>query len=123
MFSDPVSAIPVYGGIICLRKRAPPGSPAVSFAGLRFHDLGCGKFPISVWLGAQGARMQFTSFLGRCTTSRTRHGEYLFQGEVLGFHYHMMQGSIAEKCSILLIFNTLAKRQVSLGPPDGSHQF
>jgi len=93
----------------------------LSFAGLRFHDLGCGKFPISVWLGAQGTRMQFTSFLGRCTTSRTRHGEYLFQGEVLGFHYHMMQGSTAEKCSILLIFNTLAKRQVSLGPPDGSH--
>ena len=30
--------------------------------------------------------MRFTSFLGRCTTSRIRHGEYLFQGEFLGFH-------------------------------------
>jgi hypothetical protein len=46
----------------------------LSFTGLRFYGLGCGEFPISVGLVAQGTRMQFTSFLGRCTTSRTRHG-------------------------------------------------
>ena len=103
---------PFMRGIICLRKESR-ASPAE----LRFHGLGCGKFPISVWLGAQTTRMQFTSFLGRCTTSRTGHGEYLFQGEVLSFHHHMMRRSTAGECSILLILNTLAKRQVSLGPP------
>jgi hypothetical protein len=36
--------------------------------------LGCGKFPIPVWLGAPGTRVQFASFLDRCATSRTRHG-------------------------------------------------
>ncbi len=46
----------------------------LSLAGLRFHDLGCGEFPISVWLGAQGTGMQFTSFPDRCTTGITRHG-------------------------------------------------
>jgi hypothetical protein len=30
--------------------------------------------------------MQFTSFLRRCTTSGTRHGKNLFQGEFPGFH-------------------------------------
>jgi hypothetical protein len=84
----------------------------LSFAGLRFHGVGCGEFPISVWLGAPGTRLQFTSFLGRCTTRRTRHGYYLFQSEFLGFHRNIVQFSKAGKCSILLIFNTLAKRQV-----------
>ena len=46
----------------------------IEFAALHFHGLGSGKFPISVWLEAQGTRMQFASFPGRCTTSRTRHG-------------------------------------------------
>ena len=67
------------------------GKKRTTFAGLRFHGLGCGKFPISVWLVAQGTSMQFTSFLGRCTTSRIRHGEYLFQGEFLGFHHRIVQ--------------------------------
>jgi hypothetical protein len=71
--SDPVSANPFMGGIICLRKRTL-WPHRLSFAELRFHGLGCGKFAISVGLGAQGTRMQFASFLGRCTTSRTRHG-------------------------------------------------
>ena len=80
-----------------------------------FHGLGCGKFPIPVWLGALGARVQFTSFLDRCATSRTRHGEYLFQRKFLAFHYHhIMERSEAEICSILLIFEH-SKRQVSLG--------
>jgi hypothetical protein len=60
---------------------------------LGFHGLGCGKFPISVRLGAQGARKQCTSFPDRRTASRTRHGEYLFPGEFPGFHSHMMQRS------------------------------
>jgi hypothetical protein len=73
--SHPVSAITgLWGGIICLRKRAPWPHRLLSFAGLRFRGLGCGKFPISVWLGAQGTGMQFTSFLGGCTTCRTRYG-------------------------------------------------
>jgi hypothetical protein len=58
----------------CFRKRAPWPHRLLSFAGLRFHGLGCGKFPISVWLGAQGIRLQFTDFRGLCTTSWARHG-------------------------------------------------
>jgi hypothetical protein len=46
----------------------------LSFARLRFHGLGGGKFPISVWLGARGTRVQFTSLLVGCTPSRTRYG-------------------------------------------------
>ncbi len=45
----------------------------LSFAGF-FHGLGCGEFPIPVWLGARGAGMQFTDFADRCTTGVTRHG-------------------------------------------------
>jgi hypothetical protein len=51
----------------------PRGLTAVKVCVL-FHGVGCGKFPISVWLGAQGTGVQFTRFLDRCTTSRTRHG-------------------------------------------------
>ena len=76
-------------------KRPPWPQRLLSFAGLRFHGLRRGKFPVSVWLGAQGTRMQLTRFLGRRTTSRTRHGKYLFQREFLGFHHHIMQPSAA----------------------------
>jgi hypothetical protein len=62
-----------------------------------FHGLGCGKFPISVWLGAQGTGVQFTRFFDRSTTSGARHGQYLFQREFLGFHYYIMQRSTAGK--------------------------
>jgi hypothetical protein len=79
----------------------------LSIALASFHGLGCGKFPIPVWLGALGARVQFTSFLDRCATSRTGHGECLFQREFLALHYrHIMQRFEVEKCSILLIFHT-----------------
>jgi len=55
-------------------KGSPVGSPAVIVRWAWFHGLGCGKFSISVWLGAPGTRMQFTSFLDRCATTWTRHG-------------------------------------------------
>jgi hypothetical protein len=87
-------------------QKSPWAHRLLSFAGLHFHGLGCGRFPVSVWLGAQGTRMQFTSFLGRCTASRTRHGEYLFPGEFFGFYRYITQRSPAGK---MLIFNTLAK--------------
>jgi hypothetical protein len=45
----------------------------LSFTGF-FHGLGCGELPIPVWLGARGARMQFTNFADCCTTRVTRHG-------------------------------------------------
>jgi len=69
----------------------------LSFAAFRFHGLGCGEFPVSVGLGTQGARMQFTTFPDRCTTGDTWHGQYLFRGEFLGFHSSMMQPSTAER--------------------------
>ena len=46
----------------------------LSFARFRFHGLGGGKFPISVWLGAQGTRVQFTSLVLGRTTGRTGYG-------------------------------------------------
>jgi len=58
-------------------EQCPP-KPALhrllSLARLRFDGLGGGKFPVSVWLGAQGSRVQFTSLFVGCTTSRTRYG-------------------------------------------------
>jgi hypothetical protein len=62
----------------------------LSLAEIRFRGFGCGKFPVSVGLGARGTRVQLARFLGRCATSRTRHGKYLFQREFLGFHHLMM---------------------------------
>ena len=43
-------------------------------AEFRFHSLGSGEFPVSVWLGARSTRVQFTNFPDRRTTSGTRHG-------------------------------------------------
>jgi hypothetical protein len=86
----------------------------LSFALASFHNLGCGKSPIPVWLGAPNARVQFASFLDRCATSRTRHGEYLFQREFLGFHHHIMRRSTAGKMLNIAHFKH-SKRQVSLG--------
>jgi hypothetical protein len=83
-------------------SKCPPKSVLhrpLCFARLGFHRLGGGKFPISVWLGARGARVQLTSLLVGCTTSRTRHGQYLFQGEVFGFHRDSLQFSTAGKLS------------------------
>jgi len=92
----------------CLRKRSRGLAGLLSFAGLHFHGLGCGKFSIPVWLGARGTRVQFTRLPSCCSTSRTRHGNYLPQREFLGFHNPIMQHSTAKKCSVLLMFNTLA---------------
>jgi hypothetical protein len=77
-----------FGG---LSKAAPWPHRLLSFALAPFHSLGGGKFPIPVWLGAPGTRMQFTSFMDRCATSRTRHGEYLFQREFLAFHHQIIK--------------------------------
>jgi hypothetical protein len=60
--------------MVCLRKRALWPHGLLSFARLFFHGLGCGKFPIPVWLGAWGTRVQFTSLPDRCPTSVTGHG-------------------------------------------------
>jgi len=79
------------------RKSAAWPHRLLPFAGLQFRGLGCGQFPIPVRLGAGGAGMQFTRFLGRCTTSSTRHGQYLFRGEFPGFHNHIMQQFAAGK--------------------------
>jgi hypothetical protein len=52
----------------------PVASPPVTAcAGLCFRGLGCGKFSISVWLGARGAGVQFTSLSDRCATGIARH--------------------------------------------------
>jgi hypothetical protein len=59
--------------------------------------------------------MQFASFPGRCSTSRTGHGPYLCRGEFLGFHQNSMQRSKREKCSIMLIFSAVVARQVPYG--------
>jgi hypothetical protein len=46
---------------------------ALSFARFRVQGLGCGEFPIPVWLGARGTGMKFTDLPDRCTTSSTGH--------------------------------------------------
>ena len=61
--------------------------------------------------------MQFARFLGLGTTSRTTYGQHLFLGEFPGFHREMMKHPELVKCSILIIFNTLAMRQFLWGPP------
>jgi hypothetical protein len=76
---------------------------SLSFAGFCFHSFGCGEFPVSVWLGARGTRMQFTSFPGRSAASGTRHEQYLFRGEFFRLHQHIMQLSYPRECSILTI--------------------
>jgi len=45
-----------------------------AFCRFRFYGFGCREFPISVWLGARGTRMQFTGFPDGSTTRSTRHG-------------------------------------------------
>jgi len=77
---------PLYAGGFAVSQCLSITGRRLSFGGLRFHGLGCGKFPIPVWLGAQGAGMQFASFLGCCTTSWARHGQYLLAGEFFGLH-------------------------------------
>ena len=95
--------------VLLAQRRAASPHRLLSFAGFRFHSLGCGEFPVSVWLGARGTRMQFASFPDRSTTSSTRHGQYLFRGEFFGLHHHIMQLSHPRKCSILLILSTFSQ--------------
>jgi hypothetical protein len=99
-------------------RKSPPASPPVIVCGLRFRGLRCGKSSIPVWLGAQGAGVQFTSLADRCATGITGPGQYLFPSEFFGLHNRIMQHSTAGGCSILLIFNTLAKASgTGLGQP------
>jgi hypothetical protein len=64
--------------LVILEGEQCPPKPVLprllSFAPLGFHGLGGGKFPISVWLGARGTRVQFTNLIVGCTTSGTRYG-------------------------------------------------
>ena len=89
----------------------------LSLARLHFHGLGCRKLPVSVWLGAQGTRMQFTSLLCRCTASGTRYGEYLLPGEFLCFHRDIMQRSPAGKMLNIAHFQHISQAQASPVPP------
>ena len=96
--------------IIRLAKGRRSDSPTYRFAGFCFHGLGCGEFPVSVWLRARGTRMQFTNFADRSTTSSARHGQCLFQGEVFALHHHIIERGQPRKCPILLISATLKIR-------------
>jgi hypothetical protein len=109
-------------GISCRFNLERVALRLLRFALAFLHSVGCGKLPISVWLGAQGTGMQFTSFLGGCTTRGTRHGQNLLQGEFLGFHRAKVQRSRAGKCSKLLSFDTLTNRPVSVGLASGFQQ-
>ena len=99
--------------MIRLRKGAPLASPTVIVCRISFHGLGCGEFPISVWLGARGARMQFANFPDRRTTSNTRHGQYLFRGELLGFHASYDATLRPEEMLNIAHLSTLTTRKVS----------
>jgi hypothetical protein len=49
-------------------------SKAVYRLPLIFSGVGCGKLPISVWLGAKLTRIQFTRLPDSRTTGSTRNG-------------------------------------------------
>jgi hypothetical protein len=56
-------------------QRSTVASPAVyRFPGFRFYGVGCGKLPISVWLGAKLTRIQFTCLPDSRSTGSTRNG-------------------------------------------------
>src|ERR1700739_1437368 len=83
----------------CWTDRSPDGigSRCLSSTEFLFDGLSCGKFPISVWLGARGPGMKFTHFPDRCSASSTRYSQNLLRGEFLGFHRHMMQRCTSRK--------------------------
>jgi hypothetical protein len=56
------------------------------FSGLGFHGVRRGKFPLAMWLGTQGTRMQFTGFVDGGGASGTRHGMDLFSGKFFRLH-------------------------------------
>jgi hypothetical protein len=62
------------------------GDGCLSFDAIGFQSVGCGKFPIPMWVKAESPRMQFARFPDRCTTGGTTHGLYLLYGEFLSFH-------------------------------------
>ncbi len=94
--------------MICLHKRTRGLLSLVEF---RFHGIDRGEFSVPVWLSPRSTCVQFTSFPDSRTASSTAHGQYLFRGELLGFHTYIIQRSTSEKCSILLIFGTFASSQ------------
>jgi CRP/FNR family transcriptional regulator, cyclic AMP receptor protein len=98
-------------------QKSPWAHRLLSFAGLHFHGLGCGKFPVSVWLGAQGTRMQFTSFLGRCTQVGQGTEGICFRVSALGFHRDIMQRSPAGKVLNTAHFQHISQGRASFGPP------
>ncbi len=55
-------------GIIRSRKGC------LSFAALILYGVGCGKLPISVWLGAKLTRIQFTRLPDSRTTGSAQNG-------------------------------------------------
>jgi hypothetical protein len=67
----------------------------LAFSGLGFHGVRRGKFPLPMWLGTQGTRMQFTGFVDGCGASGTRHCVNLFSGKFSGLHCPIMERSKA----------------------------
>ena len=72
--------------MICLHKRTRGLLSLVEF---RFHGIGRGEFSVPVWLSPRSTCVQFTSFPDSRTASSTAHGQYLFRGELLGFHTYI----------------------------------
>ena len=106
-----------------MRKTAPMAHRRLSFAGVRFHGLGCGKFPVSVWLGARGARIQLARLLGGGATGRTKHREDLFHREFLGFHIPIMHPFEDGEWSLLLTLDSFRRERLEgNGMPASGHR-
>lgn len=88
-------------GSACDRSRL--ASPAAIVFWFLLPQLRLQMLSIPVWFGARSARMQFTNFQDRCTTSITGHGQYLFRVSSLVFTGPSCNVSDYEKCSILII--------------------
>jgi hypothetical protein len=82
----------------------------LSLAGLGFHGVGGGEFPVPMRLTALGPGMQFAGFRNLGSARGTRHGNDLFQGKFLGFHQPIMQVSTHGKMLNFAHFRQFRKK-------------
>jgi hypothetical protein len=82
----------------------------LSLAGLGFHGVGGGEFPVPMRLTALRAGMQFARFLNLRPARGTRHRNDLFQGQFLGFHQPIMQVSTMGKMLNFAHFRRFRKK-------------
>jgi len=71
--------------------------------GLGIQDNRRGKFPLPMWFGTLGTRMQFTEFVDVGGANGARYRLDLLSGEFFFSHGCMMEGFADAGCSISLM--------------------